>query len=108
MGVFRRGCPLRRGLADEEVEVHGTADSICSLTGGGWHISEHFVSAGEKCGTNPIPSIIQPAGDTGFLEYRRVPSLSKRCRLCEESAFRINIHARRFLDLCSASAADHD
>jgi hypothetical protein len=31
--------------------------------------------------------------------------LSKRCHLCGESAFLIDTH---FLDLCSASAADHD
>ena len=62
----------------------------------------------EGCGTNPIFPIIQPAGDTGFLEHRQVPALSKRCHLCRESASRINILARKFLDLCSASAADHD
>ena len=54
------------------------------------------------CGPNAIVSIIQ------FLEYRRVSltleKLSKRCRLCGQSAFRTNIQARGFLDLCSASA----
>src|SRR5947207_8577572 len=63
------------------------------------------VRAAERTRSFPI---IQLAGGTGLLKYRRVSALSKCCRLCGESAFRINEYARRFLDLCSASAADHD
>jgi hypothetical protein len=50
-----------------------------------WHRIRVEKSFAERRGTNPIFSIIQLDGDTGLLEYRRVPSRSKRCRLCGES-----------------------
>src|SRR5690349_843155 len=57
---------------------------------------------------NPIFPIIQHADDNGLLKYRRVPALSRRYRLSEETAFRTNVLAPKFLDLCWARAADHD